>query len=48
MKNMCEETSAAAGTEPKSQLEPRHDGGHSGGGAGGGSRFGRGGIVKIR
>lgn len=44
MKNMCEETSAAAGAEPKSQLEPRHDGGRRGEQG----RFVRAGIVKIR
>lgn len=32
MKNVCEETSAVAGAEPKSQLEPRHNGSRSGGG----------------
>lgn len=47
MKNMCEETSAAAGAGPKSQLEPRHDGGRWGGGSEEG-RFGRAGIVEIR
>lgn len=45
MKNVCEETSAVAGAEPKSQLEPRHNGGRSGGG--GGANFGCGGIVKT-
>lgn len=33
-KNVCEETSAVAGAEPKSQLEPRHHGGRRGGGGG--------------
>lgn len=43
MKNVCEETSAVAGAEPKSQLEPRHNGGRSDGGW----DFGCGGIVKT-